>query len=209
MNGQILALWVLTSTNAAGLLGIVTRAATQKRNARQAEKDPHAVSIGLGTRLPSLTCRTWEAGKMSNEKIGAVRPRSVVVFLRTRSVASFRITNLWLGLVKQAAPDIPWTWVIVGDPADASRWVDEMGLHWCAVYCNNRSIRKVVDHFPVAIALDVNGRVAQAGAIHDELTLAQFIAGGPDRALREWYSSASAARNAMLRSCLLWKLWSG
>jgi hypothetical protein len=195
LNVQVIGLWVLSSVNAIVLLALVARATAAQRRARKAEAESFGVSVSLGRRMPLLICRTWTEQNIGRrQRIGTIKPGSVVVFARPQSAASYRVTRLWLGLEAEMACGVAWTWVIVGKSLDASRWVGEFGLQPRAVYCADRRLmRRWVGQAPTAIFVGNDRSVVQAGRIGDELEMAQFIAGCPSKELRDWFSAASRA----------------
>lgn len=197
MNIQTVGLWALSLANATALAILVIRATVAQARVRRSESD-RRLNVALGSRVSSLSCRSLaEDGMLSQDKIGIFRAHSVIVFVRPRSVASFRLTELWLRLCGQVPPEVAWTWVVVGDPLETIRWVTEFEIRRYAVHCRRRRpVRRWSAPVPIAIYVDHRGRVAQAGAVSDELTLAHFIAGCPNQKLRDWFSAASTARKS-------------
>lgn len=194
----LIGVWVLSAVNFVMVAAVLAWVIMKETRVRRTERAHLGRELPLGARIPSLSCRNWlESGALNRESIGVVRPQSVIVFLRPRSAASFRFTGLWLELIRRLEPAVPWTWMIVGDLADVSRWVKEFGLQRCAVYCaDNRWLRRWMGSVPTVVFVDADRRIAQAGAVNDELTLAQVIAGCPEKSLRDWFSAASVAVHA-------------
>jgi hypothetical protein len=198
MNSQTIGLWVLSSANAIVLATLAGRAAVAHARVRKWESDRMVVNVALGTRVPSVSCRTWTGeGELGRSRTGTFRPGSVVVFVQPRSAASFRVTRLVHRLAELSPSDVAWTWVIVGVPSEATRWVSDFGLRVTAVHCRRRGfVRRFADAVPRAIYVDDRRRIAQAGAISDDMTLAQFIAGCPSAELRNWFSSVSVSKES-------------
>ena len=188
---QLALLWAVSVANSALLLSLVARASVAQRRLRRLGQDNPGVM--LGSRLPSLRCRTiMPDGRLSPHRTGTFRPGSVVVFVQPGSVASFRVAELWQRRSRELPSEVAWTWVVVGDQAAARRWIAEFGLEGCAIYYRPRGQVHRLAAAPTAVYLRERGRIAQATAVRDGVTFAAFVVGCPDRRLRDWYVATSA-----------------
>jgi hypothetical protein len=191
----VIALWIITCINSVALICLLTIRVTRDRRIRQNGSRAAEEEIPLGSRIPMLRCHRWsKEGVLSRSTIGTIRPMSVVVFVRASSVASFRLVELWLRLVKREQPGLPWTWVVMGTERSASRWVQQFDLYWCAVYCSEKKpLMRFVNQLPAAVYVDADRHILQSATINGQIALEQFVAGCPNKELRDWFANTSVA----------------
>jgi hypothetical protein len=189
MNGQVLRIATLGSAIAAMLIVWIRSAvATRRRVASLRSGESEQISITV----PSMRClRMAVDGTLSIERRARFPPHSVLVFVRPRWVASFRLTEVWLRLSKQKRSDVAWTWAIAGKIDDAQRWISDFGLHDNAVCCRPGLMTlRSMPLAPTAIYIGDNGRALHGAVVYDEFSLARFLAACPNKLLSEWFVEA-------------------
>jgi hypothetical protein len=192
MYSQIIAIWALCSLNAASLAALFVRAGIAQSRARRVAS-ASTVRIRLGCRVPPIRCRSvGDAGGLGRQGLAVFQRQSVVVFVRPRSAATFRIAADWTQLARRVPPTIPFTWVVVGESQDAARFVAQFHLEPSSIHCDVRGLaRRWSKPLPTSIYVDEHGRVGQVGVIVGDSSMAHFVAGCPNEKLRSWFALAS------------------
>jgi hypothetical protein len=189
----IVGLWVVVIAEAVLLGVIVARSGGLVELLRWKRKESWDASKLISKRLPELRVAPVSAGGAASGTRGVVfEQSSIVVFVKTNCVASYRLLRYLTGRLDNAPADFPVIFAFVGAAHGMGRLLQQFRVSGRSIeVADRRFSARIADALPLAVSVGENNLVGHAESIESESEFETFIGACGSADIRHWYSSAT------------------